>query len=178
MRNFLLMALLLMMVTGCSTPRVIVLNDPLDAAQHNDLGVAYEARGEVDLAERAYERAAQLDRRWALPLVNLGNVRAGQKDWRGAIQAYEAALARDPADPVALNNLAWVLLQEGQLDRALTRIREAVALSPDNPLVLETLAEVHLARGEAEQARAVLDAALQIDPELPLDEDLQRLLQD
>jgi tetratricopeptide (TPR) repeat protein len=142
MRLRLLIILLTLFATGCSLPRVIVLNDPLDARQHNDLGVAYEARAETDLALREYERAADLDGQWDRPLVNLGNVLAGQQDWKKAAGSYRKALDRNPANAEAMNNLAWVLLRQGELEQARIWAERAVEACPDNPAFLDTLAEV------------------------------------
>ena len=51
-----LFLLSLLLAGGCSRiPRIIVLSDPLTAAEHVELGVAYERKGEVDLARREYE---------------------------------------------------------------------------------------------------------------------------
>ena len=142
MRFRLLIILLTLFATGCSLPRVIVLNDPLDARQHNDLGVAYEARGETDLALREYRRAADLDTQWDRPLVNRGNVLAGQQDWKKAAASYRAALDRNPANAEAMNNLAWVLLRQGEPEQARIWAERAVETCPDNPAFLDTLAEV------------------------------------
>jgi tetratricopeptide (TPR) repeat protein len=137
--------LLLLCLAGCSLPRVIVLNDPLDAREHNDLGVAYEASGEADLALREYQRAADLDRQWDRPLLNRGNVLAGMQDWQEAAASYRAALRRNPANGEAMNNLAWVLLQQGDLEQARLWAGRALDTAPDNPAFRETLAEIEQA---------------------------------
>jgi Flp pilus assembly protein TadD len=142
MNRRLLTGILILFLTGCSMPHVIVLNDPLDARQHNDLGVAYEVRGETDLALREYRRAAELDSQWDLPLVNQGNVLAGEKDWQRAERSYRAALDRNPANAEAMNNLAWVLLQKGDLKEARVLAEQAVKASPDNPAFRDTLSRV------------------------------------
>ncbi len=142
-------------VTACTSPRIIVLKDPLGPREHNDLGVAYERRGEWDLAIREYRRAAEADARWSLPLVNLGNVHASRQQWEEARKSYLKALRRDRGDTDAMNNLAWVFLQEGDTDSALRWAWSASAKCPDRPEYLETLAEIHRARGEMEAARQI-----------------------
>ncbi|MEZ4598255.1 MAG: tetratricopeptide repeat protein [Syntrophotaleaceae bacterium] len=134
-----LLCLLILFSTGCSMPRVIVLNDPLDSRQHNDLGAAYEARGESDLALREYRQAARLDKTWDLPLINQGNVLAGLEDWKGAEDSYRDALDRNPENAEAMNNLAWVLLQQGRRDEARTLAEQAIDACPDNPAFRDTL---------------------------------------
>lgn len=159
--HLLLFALLL---GGCSLPRVIVLNDPLDARQHNDLGVAYQQRGEYDLAVREYDRAAELARDWALPVVNRGNAQGAAGDWKAAEKSYRLALRREPENAEAMNNLAWSLLQGGEADAALVWAERAVSAAPDEPAVLDTLAELQLARGDLPAARAAVEKALALDP--------------
>lgn len=164
---------LALLAGGCSLPRLIVLNDPLDARQHNDLGVAYEQRGEAGLALREYERAAELDGGWARPLINRGNVLAASRDWLGAEKSYRQALRRDPQAAEAMNNLAWVLLQTGEWDAALDYARQAATLDPLQPAYLDTLAEILIARKAIPEARATLEKALSLNPPAPLRAELE-----
>lgn len=154
----------MLLLWGCALPRIIVLNDPLDARQHNDLGVAYEQRGEFELADREYQRAAELDRGWPLPLINLGNLAARQKDWPGAARRYREALARQADHAEAMNNLAWVLTQAGRPAEALPWARQAVAAAAKDPRCWDTLAEVFLALGRSAEARRAAEQGLLLNP--------------
>ncbi|OHB29431.1 MAG: hypothetical protein A2X84_00410 [Desulfuromonadaceae bacterium GWC2_58_13] len=145
---------------GCTMPRLIVLHDSLNARQHNDLGVAYEARGESDLAVREYERAAELDRKWARPLINLANVFAFRRDWTAAEKSLTRALERDPGSSEGMNNLAWVQLRSGRLQSALAWSQRALALDPEEPNYLDTLADIQAALGDVDGARRSLRRAL------------------
>jgi tetratricopeptide (TPR) repeat protein len=153
-----------MVVGGCSPLRIIVLNDPLDARQHNDLGVAYEQRGEFDLAGREYRRAAELDKNWALPLINLGNLAAHTAEWQGAAEHYQEALARNPGHAEAMNNLAWALTQAGRPVAALPWAQQAVAATAADPRCWDTLAEVYLALGQPAQASEAAAQGLAQNP--------------
>lgn len=138
---------LTLLLIGCSMPRVIVLHDPLNAREHNDLGVSYQADGELDLALREYRRAAELDDSWARPLINGGNVLATQQQWPQAAKQYRDALQRQPEQAEAMNNLAWVLLQQGDLAQARHWAERAVDASPRTAAYLDTLAAVQGAQG-------------------------------
>lgn len=151
MKRWLLAVFLTLFFTGCSMPRVIVLNDPLDAREHNDLGVAYEASGEADLALREYQKAADLDEQWDRPLLNRGNVLAGQQSWEEAAESYRAALDRNPVNGEAMNNLAWVLLQQGDAEQARLWAERAVEAEPDNPAFRDTLMEIEETRKECQE---------------------------
>ncbi|MEZ4483460.1 MAG: tetratricopeptide repeat protein [Syntrophotaleaceae bacterium] len=152
LRNCLLI-LAVLWLSGCSVPRIIVLNDPLDARQHNDLGVSYEAQGEYDLALREYRRAAELDELWARPLINGGNALAAQEQWSAAAELYRQALERQPGQAGAMNNLAWVLLQQGSLEQARHWAELAVAASPQTAAFQDTLGAVKERQGQENGAQ-------------------------
>lgn len=134
--------ILTLLLVGCSLPKVIVLHDPLDARQHNDLGVSYQANREFDLALREYRRAAELDDDWARPLINGGNTLAAMEQWSQAAEFYRRALQRQPEQAEAMNNLAWVLLQQGDLMQARQWAEKAVKNSSRTAAYLDTLSAV------------------------------------
>jgi tetratricopeptide (TPR) repeat protein len=164
MRLILLSLLFSLLLGGCSLPRIIVLNDPLNAAQHNDLGVAYQQRGEFDLALREYDRAAELASDWPQPLINRGNALAAQQLWQQAAADYRKALKRDPQQAEAMNNLAWVLLQGGEQEAALDWVEQALELDPTQPAYLDTLAEIQILRKAFPEARKAIEQALALNP--------------
>jgi len=55
---------LIAVLTACSTPGIVILEDPLTAREHVDLGLSYELQGRMDLAEREYLKAARKERDW------------------------------------------------------------------------------------------------------------------
>ena len=179
MRRIWCVLLVGMLLGGCSLPRLIVLNDPLSARQHNDLGVAYEQRGDYDLAMREYWRAAELDRDWAVPLVNLGNVHASQSDWPAAVASYEEALMINSDSVEAMNNLAWALVQAARPAEALSWARQAVATASDDPHCWDTLAAVYQALQRPADARQAAERGLTLNPPPRLRTSLEsRLLPD
>ena len=145
--------LLTLLLAGCSVPRVIVLHDPLDAQEHNDLGVSYQANREFDLALREYQRAAELDNRWARPLINGGNALVALEQWSQAAELYREALQRQPAQAEAMNNLAWVLLQQRDLVKARRWAEKAVNANPHTAAYLDTLAAVKARQEEMSPLR-------------------------
>lgn len=131
--------------TGCS--HLVVLHDPLTAPEHNDLGVAYEAEGRLDLAAREYRRALRLDPRFGRARLNLGNVEAAAGRWARAEREFRRALAMLPGDPDPPNNLAVALLRQGgSLAEAESLAVRAVSLAGGrDSLYRATLAEVRAA---------------------------------
>lgn len=126
LRLFVAAAAVAVTLQGCS--HLVVLHDPLSAAEHNDLGVAYERGGQYSLAATQYRRSLRLDDRQARTWVNLGNVEAAGGRWPAAQKSYRRALREAPGDPDALNNLAVALLHTGgSRDEARTLAAKAVA---------------------------------------------------
>lgn len=120
--------LLALLAGGGACSHFVILHDPLTAKEHNDLGVAYESSGRLDLAKREYRHALRLEPDLAIARVNLGNVEAAKERWRAAEREYRRALRVAPGDPQAMNNLAWALYRQGRrLDEAERFARRAVA---------------------------------------------------
>ncbi len=150
------------LAAGCSPlPRIIVLEDPLTAGEHLDLGVAYERKGELDLAAREYERALRKDAGFVQARVNLGNVRLAQKKYADARREYLRALEIRPGDLDAENNLAWVAILSGEgIDGTLARLAAALAAAPSRPpAVLDTLGVLQVRAGRPEAAEAAFAEA-------------------
>ncbi len=161
-RALLLAALAVLSATGCSRiPRIVVLEDPLSAGEHLDLGVAYERKGELDLAAREYERALGKDKGLVPARVNLGNVRLAQKRYDDARREYLRALEARPRDLDAENNLAWVAILSGEgIDGALARLEAVLAASPARPpAVIDTLGVLRMRANRPEGAGAAFAEA-------------------
>ncbi len=138
----LLLAGLAATLAGCS--HLVVLHDALTAAEHNDLGVAYEVAGDPQSAAREYRRALAREPGFARAWVNLGNLHAGRRRWALAERCYRRALLHAPADADARNNLAVTLLRrDRRLGEAEWLARSAVALAgARDSIPRATLAEV------------------------------------
>jgi tetratricopeptide (TPR) repeat protein len=136
-RRMLPFLLVLLLAVGCSRiPRIIVISDPLTAAEHVELGVAYERKGEPDLARREYERALLKDRKFFRARVNLGNIFLAKKEYGKAREEYLLALELRPGEAEATNNLSWAAIFSGEgIDEALARM-ESVVSGPVPPVFL------------------------------------------
>lgn len=114
---------------GAGCAHFVVLNDPLSAAEHNDLGVAYERKGEIELARAQYQAALRKDPRLVPARVNLGNAEAARGNWAGAEKCYRRALEDSATDADALNNLAMALMRQSRHpEEAVSLAGRAVAI--------------------------------------------------
>ena len=155
--------LLLQLAGGCSRiPRIIVLEDPLTAAEHVELGVAYERKGELDLAQREYERALLKDKKFFRARLNLGNIFLAKKEYGKARKEYLRALELRPGDAEATNNLSWAAIFSGEgIHDALARM-ESVVTGPGGrrATLLDTLGVLRMNAnrpGPAEEAFALAE---------------------
>ena len=148
LHSFVAALLLASVASLASCSHFVVLHDPLSASEHNDLGVAYETTGQLDLAASEYRHALRLDSHLARARVNLGNVEAARGQWPRAEQCYRRALADSSTNVDAMNNLAIALLrQDRHLDEARSLAERAVASGSDRDSIYRaTLAEVDAAR--------------------------------
>jgi Tfp pilus assembly protein PilF len=123
--------ILIFLIAACAMPKIpkiIVIDDPLTAEQHNDLGVAYEEKGDFDRAGKEYEKAIKKSREWVIPYLNLGHLYYRQDKLDQAERALREGLRVKGDHPDLLNNLAWVLMEKGQLEDAKALIDKAIAI--------------------------------------------------
>jgi Flp pilus assembly protein TadD len=128
-RLALIPALMVLALTACAMPRIVVLKDPLTAGEHVDLGVAYEHKGQPGLAEKEYLKALDIDGTWAVPYFNLGNIAYGHSDLKTAERYYRKALKLDDENPDIMNNLANLLHDTGRNAEAMALIDKALAIN-------------------------------------------------
>jgi len=144
----LILLILLIWSAGCAGRRIIILEDPLTPEEHLQLGLAYEKKGEADLALREYQLAAKKQ-----PLAHyfLGNLYFEMKDYSRAEKEYRQAIKKSPDDPRAYNNLAWLYYtQDRKLDQAEDLARRAVDLAgpSENGPYRDTLDRIIQVRSE------------------------------
>ena len=120
--------LIFIFLTSCSMPKIIILEDPLSAEEHNNLGVAYEKKGMLELAEKEYKKAIKKRKKWDTPYFNLGNVYFKKKDFEKAKDYYKKAIEINPKNTDAMNNLAYLYFLEGKYSEALRLVKKAISL--------------------------------------------------
>jgi DNA-binding winged helix-turn-helix (wHTH) protein/tetratricopeptide (TPR) repeat protein len=109
-----------------------------------NLGIAYEAQGDLATAEKMYRQALPIcrliddKRRQARVIGNIANDRLDRGDLPGAAQGYEETLqlAREAADTgiaaLAMDNLATVYRLQGNLPGAKQALEESLAIQQKN----------------------------------------------
>ena len=133
------------------------------ARSHNAEGIGLAELGRLEQSLFAFKRAADLDRQWSGPLVNLGVAlgRMGNRD--KALEAFAAAMERDPTNPVAYFNLGTTLCELERLDEAVEALELLLCIVPDYPGVRLALANVLGELKRFDEAIALLLGELESD---------------
>mgnify|MGYP003681917013 CR=1 FL=1 len=135
--------------SGCTFPRIIILNDPLSAEEHLSLGVAYERNGEYQNAIEEYRLAAK---RLNMAYLYLGNAHFQKKEFDQSEKYYKKMIAKKPEVADAYNNLAWLYyIKREHLKDAEDLALRAITLNPANEnIYLDTIEKIRqLRQGEA-----------------------------
>jgi Flp pilus assembly protein TadD len=137
---------------------------PHDARAHNELGLAFEERGDPRRAREHWMRAVELDREYGRPWSNLARLEVE----RGALEAAETALVRatelGPGNPIAWSNLGSVRLRRERFAEAAHAYRRAVQLSAGLAPAWRGLARAHFELGALDLALDAVRRALELDP--------------
>ena len=107
----------------------IILNRPEAHVSLADFEVAF---GNFEPAFKYYERALEIEPRYALARLNMADaLRQIGDDARGR-QVLEQGIQRDPTVGALHHSLGLLLVRTGERDAALAELREAVRLDPGN----------------------------------------------
>jgi len=144
---------------GCAAIRgSLSMEDPLNAEEHNNLGVIYEREGKHKLALREYSRAIESDPSLATPLVNTANVYYKLGEYTNAEKYYKKALSKDERNLEAANNLASLSLEtrEDYEDALLYMLGATKGARTIPPYALDTLGALYIKTGDMEEGRSLL----------------------
>jgi Flp pilus assembly protein TadD len=142
-----------------------VVRNPSSFLAHNNLGNVFFRSGRMHEAIAQYQKALEIQPRYALALNNLGNafLRNGRVD--EAIEQYQKALAIQPGDPATYDNLGNALLKKERVDEAIAHFQEALAIQPDDAATHDSLGNALLIKGRVDEAMAHFQKALAIQPD-------------
>lgn len=138
--------------------------NPGAAPFHGNLGTALQALGRLDEAQKSYEQAVRLDRRYADAHNNLGALHEKRQRWREAAASYRAAIAARPEFPEAHNNLGHLLRKSGALEESAKHFLEALRLRPDYGDAHRGHGMVLARQDKHDEAIACFRRAIELDP--------------
>jgi tetratricopeptide (TPR) repeat protein len=156
----LLLAVLILLV-GCKPFGIIITKDPLSATEHRRLATIYNKKGEVDLAEREYKAAIEIEPNNVDAYLGLGNLYLKRGIYGEAESIFKKALEISPSNAAIYNNLSWVYIEEGDIINAEIYAMKALELDQERAYIyLDTIAVVYINKGEYDKAEENLQKAI------------------
>jgi tetratricopeptide (TPR) repeat protein len=135
---------------------------------YGELGEAYRASGQYDLALNALQKAREglpkdpaVLSNLAVTLLRLGRIPEAK-------QFYESTFTTQAENPIALNNLAFLMAEKnGDLDTALTFAQRARQKWPHVDEISDTVAWIYLKKNLNENAIEILEVLVNKRPDQP-----------
>ncbi|MEK6300792.1 MAG: tetratricopeptide repeat protein [Acidobacteriota bacterium] len=155
----------------------IVTSDPKDCVAWTELGTAYFRKGNLDDADKSYQRALQERPSYLAALVNLGKLRLARKNFEGAIESLTLALKEQPlsADVNLMVGEAYLQIKKGS--KAVGYLNEALRLDPIGKAEAHLrLAALYKGAGLKEKAAAEYEQFLAKRPDYQEKEALQQYI--
>lgn len=116
----------------------IVTIDPGDFIAWAKLGSLYFEQNALTDAESAFKRSLELKPEYTPPLINLGTMRAVQKQFEAAIEIFKQAISIDPTSARTHRFLGEAYLQVRKGTLGIEALNESIRLDPGG------MAECHL----------------------------------
>ncbi len=100
------------------------------AVYWNKLGIAYHHLFAITEAKRDYQRALQLNPKYAEAMNNLGTIFYAQKDYKHAERMYNRSLKLTPNSAVAYSNLGTAYIAQRKYKKGVQAYERAFGLDP------------------------------------------------
>jgi tetratricopeptide (TPR) repeat protein len=138
--------------------------NPGQSSPHMLMGMIYESKDDLDLAEKHYRAALEIDADFAPASNNLAYLLAGQgRELNKALDLALRAKRSNPDDPAISDTLGLVYYKKGLYDYAIGELNTAVHKLPDSAVIRYHLGMAYLKKGNAEKSRRELEKALNLN---------------
>ncbi len=130
------------------------------------LGLSAWKAGELELAEKAFEKSLALDSTHVKSYLNLSRVLLDTQRPGEALEAIDHALAIDPESNVAYRQRGRALCQQGEIDEAIRAYQHALALNNQDAWAMNNLALIFIESERFDMALPPLARAVEIDSDV------------
>ncbi|HMC82835.1 MAG TPA: tetratricopeptide repeat protein [Candidatus Polarisedimenticolia bacterium] len=147
------------------------------APHYNWLGLTLQLEARNDEAQRAFEKAVELDPGSVEYRTNLGALFLARGDRTRAQESLREALKLRPNYALALYDMGIALAMDGKPSDAIPFLERAEGSGPATPGLLNALAKAYQETGQTAKAVAALQRSLKVRPQQPEQEKTLRRLQ-
>jgi Flp pilus assembly protein TadD len=160
--------------------RMLVEKNPSDVKGHMALGTLLDQSGDVAGAKASYEKALELQPKFAAAANNLAWLIANspEPDLGEALRLSLMAKEAFPEDPYMADTLGWIHYKRGSHKLALTQFAMATEKVPEMAILRYHLAMALAADGQKEQAKMELTKVLAGKDKFPEYADAEKLLKE
>ena len=135
-----------------------------NAIDWNDKGLVFYDQKKYDEAIKCYDKAIELDPKYAYPWNGKGNVFCGQKKYEGAIKCYDKAIELDPKDAYAWNGKGLVFYDQKKYEEAIKCYDKAIELDPKYANPWNGKGNIFYDQKKYEGAIKCYDKAIELNP--------------
>ncbi len=133
---------------------------------YNNLGVAYEDKGDYDRAIQDFNETIRLKPSIAAPFYGRGEAYDHKGDYDRAIQDYNEAIRLKPNFVFAYNARGAACRNKGEYDRAIQDYSQAIRLDSNYALAYNNRGESYYHKGEYDRAIQDYNEAIRLKPNL------------
>jgi tetratricopeptide (TPR) repeat protein len=135
--------------------------NPGDVRAYMFAGLIHEQSGDVSSAQKAYQRALEINPRFAPAANNLAWLMTEHGgDRERALELAQTARNAAPQDPNIADTLGWVLYKHGRYDAAIELLEESAGTLKNNPVIHYHLGMAHSKVGNNDAAQKALQVAV------------------
>jgi tetratricopeptide (TPR) repeat protein len=132
---------------------------------HNNLGTAFEKKGQINEAISEYREAIRLQADSVEARNNLGVALGSKGQIDEAIKQFQEAIRRRPEDAPSHNNLGGAFYQQARTAEAIRQFQEAIRLNPDYADAHYNLGVAFYQQGRTGEAIRQLQEAIRLKPD-------------
>ena len=138
--------------------------NPKDAKDWSNKGIALHELGKQDDAIKAYDSAIELDPKFAHAWSNKGNIFIEQGKYEDALECYDRAIENKSRFSNAWNGKGNALTNLNKYDEAIKAYDSAIEVDPKFAHAWSNKGNIFIEQGKYEDALECYDRAIGIDP--------------